>query len=1494
MADDRSIFQIITEGGQAALAQFSAFAKGAQASLSQLAASAKPTEAAFKGISEASDNLKTRMTDMSGALGSLGTVFAAMGPAGLAAGAALGGVALAASKGMQVYSEYERVQLRINNALERTGHISGQTAGSIEGLAQSISANTNASTQSVREAADQLLIFQGVTGQTFERALRLSADLAESWQMDMGEAAQNLGELLTDPIGAMEELGSRGVFFDEGLRKNIESMQKAGDTARLYETLLNKVSEHLQGQGSAAAQGYAGSLNNLNDEVFEVLKRIGELANGTGVLGQAMSIASGAVKGFRETVLGTGDPVDELTRKINELNKQRESLAKPTNEIAVAGVGALETQVGPIVSNPGKMVKDTIGVLGELANKILDVGKAYFKTDEERKRATESAIKLFDNNIAKLEQEKAAILDNRRILQAVSENTATTNRLREKEAKEEAERREQEAKDAEAAQRDVQSKAEAAAREAKSKREARAREEQAERERIAELTVNRYREAEERKTKIAEEEEQNRIQKGLESINQRRQAEEKLAREIEQKQANIARTTIERYRNAEQKKDAEAEDKEQQRIQKGMDDIRARVAAEESRVKKEEELIQHRQDAMRNAADNITQILERVVEDDWIGAINGFFNFAGEGLQDLGAQFQKLGELSGNLGQQQMGAVMGTIGTSIQAAGAGVGMGQAMSGLTNKMGMGSTTGGAVSGAVGGAVAGTMIFPGIGTAVGAIIGGVLGGIMGTSKEPATFASGIRTTREAPARGESADAVSRRTPFGVVSLPAEGARGIAGFRDLETIAKLDRSIAQFLTEQQKARVSGALAGTTTGEIKGDEFGAAAGDAFAQRMDIILKAAVGGAEGQRVSQRFQEINPRGSPEERAQILGEILEINMVLENALNPKNLTEFESAAENVKKQFAELRPMALDYGFSLERVNAAEAAAMGQLRKVVDTDIDKALTSLSDPFKATMDQLAEEGQLRLRNVRAVGGDVKDAIKLNTMLVENARRERREQMTDFGLDIKSQILSVTDKQAAAELDLVRQRDQMLRQARELGASDGQVKEIFRLFGIQLSDLRRQAASETRFANLSNQAAFMSIANPRQGERLNLDLSQQQRRQEAREAGQNMVILERLFQAERIQLARRFAEEDREVRQQQIAEARQQAQARQQALAQERAARQAQAQARQEALAQERAAIIELRQQRAEEFRELRRRQGEMKTQLRSQTLEITSPLQAAFFNLRMEQQALLKQVKELGMGHAALAAAQRLVNLQTNALRAQQNAQRAGFNADIQQQILQIQDPIKAELFALHRSYQEKLKQAREFGVSSANIDKLYLLEREQILQRSVDTNRQQITDFITELTARPGSSPLAPQTVLANAEEEFTGTLGGSDAGKFVDAARAYKDSAQAVFGSGPEFFAVFDKILAEARRFGLSTAELGATAGDRAEQQQRQVQQRQAEESKQHATRMESLMLEQLGLMRQFVQWYQTINQTSRQGSANIVQAIARGQVGSLAGKRAA
>ena len=1479
MAEDRTVFRIITEGGQSALSQFSTFAKGAQDSLTKVGVAAKPTQAALKGISEISDNLKGRLADLAVPLGSVGTSLLALGPAGLAAGAGIGGVLVAVTKGIATYQEYERVQLRINNALERTSHISGQTAGSIESLAQSISDNTNASTQSVRQAAEQLLVYQNVTGQTFERSLRLSADLAETWGTDLAEAARTLGELLTDPIGAMEELGSRGVFFDEGMRKNIESMQKAGDTAQLYEVLLNKVSSHLGGQGSAAAVGYAGAIADLDNEVFEALKRIGELANGTGILGDALRMATGVVKNFRENILGSSDPVDKLTQRIKELNEQRAMLTQGP----VANIASMP--IAPAIFGQldvGDVYEKSIGLIKKLVGTVKDAAATELQSEAERVRAKENTIKIIDNGIKKLQEEQRVIKENRGILAEISKNEQTTSALRQKFEKE----------DAEAAAKVAKEK-EAAGKKAIQDAEKRAQEAEAQREKFARLAVDRFKAAEEQKTKVAEEQEQKRIKKGLEVIEERKAAEERALALIKERRDFEQDFQEERIKAEQQFADiVKAEEERTKSASKVRFD--RQVQERDDRINAEKDILQAREDAIRNAADNITVILERVAEDDWIGAINGFFNFAGEGLADLGEQFKKLGELNNNIGQQKLGAALGVAGGAVQAVGAGVGIGQSFAGLTQKAGMGSTTGGAVSGAVGGAVAGTMIFPGIGTAVGAIIGGVLGGIMGTSGEPATFASGVRTTRRAPGPGEASDDAFRRTPFGTVSFPSEGARGIAGFRDLETIAKLDRSIAQFLTEAQKARVSGALAGTTTGEIKGDEFGEAAADALAQRLDIIVKASIGGAEGQRVSERFREINPRGSQEETAQIVGEILEINMVLENALNPEKFTEFESAAQSLKKQFEELRPLALDYGFSLERVNAAEAAAMAQLRDVVDTDIDRALTALSDPFKATMDQIAEEGQIRLRNVRAVGGDVQDALKLNTAIVENARRQRREQLSDFGGDVKGQILSLTNKQAAAEHDLVRQRDQLLRQARELGASDGQVREIFRLFGMQLSALRQQVASERRFANLGNQAALVSINNPRQGERLNLDMSQQQRRQEAIEGGHNLIVLERLFQAERLALARGFADEDRQIRQQQIAGHRAAAQARQQAIAQERAARQAQAQARQEALAQERAAIIELRQQRYQEFLDLRQRQGELKTQIASQSLEITAPLQAAFFNLRMEQRALLKQVKELGLGHAALAQAQRLVNLQTNAMRAQQTAQRVGFLADITQQTLQIQDPIKAELFALQRSYQEKLKQARDFGVATTSIDKLYLLERQQILQRSVDTNRQQITDFITELTSRPGSSPLAPQTVLKNAEREFTGTLGGSDASKFVESAKAYKESAQAVFGSGPQFFAVFDRILAEAKRFGLSPAELAATGGERATQQQAQIQKRQADEAKQHGTRMETLMLEQLGLMRQLLQSYQTINQSTRAGSDSIVKAIARGNIGSLAGKKAA
>lgn len=508
--------------------------------------------------------------------------------------------------------------------------------------------------------------------------------------------------------------------------------------------------------------------------------------------------------------------------------------------------------------------------------------------------------------------------------------------------------------------------------------------------------------------------------------------------------------------------------KEEDERQKNQSKVRFDRLVQErnERIKLEEEVAQARQNLISNAADNVSQILENVVENDWIGVLDSFFQFTSDGLRDLGARFEALGELNDNESQKAWGKALGQAGQAVGVAGAGVGVGVSVAQTTRQLGGNKALSGALGGAAAGATIGSLAGP-WGAAIGAVVGAIAGALIGGMQKAAlTFAKGVRTDAFAPFLGSTSDATFRRSAFGALSIPTDDASRIAGFRDLNTIAKLDNAIATLLTAEQRIAASTALAGTITGEISGRDFGEAAGAVMGERIGVILKAVIGGAEGERVAARFQAINPRGSPEEAAILADEFFGIVQKLTQSLDTTELSDVEIALKQIREEFAALRPVALDYGFSLEHIKEAENARVKQLRDVVDEDVANQLLSLKDPFAATMKQLQEEAEIRLKNVRAVGGDIQAAIELNTRLQRQAIQAEMAQRRAFAQQLQVDFLNASNQQqAAARLQLRMQTDLQLMQARQLGATQEQLELIVKTYWHNLANLNQSFRDAAR---------------------------------------------------------------------------------------------------------------------------------------------------------------------------------------------------------------------------------------------------------------------------------------------------------------------------------------------------------------------------------------------------------------------------------------------
>ncbi|MCP4309494.1 MAG: hypothetical protein GY788_32390, partial [bacterium] len=126
----------------------------------------------------------------------IGSILSSVNPLLAGTSLAMTGLGFAAYKALTAFQAFETQQLVTEQVLRTTGSSAGRTASQIEALAQSVGMTTLASITGAREAATQLLTFRSISGETFDRTLRLSQDLAAVGFGSLSSAAKQLGKAL--------------------------------------------------------------------------------------------------------------------------------------------------------------------------------------------------------------------------------------------------------------------------------------------------------------------------------------------------------------------------------------------------------------------------------------------------------------------------------------------------------------------------------------------------------------------------------------------------------------------------------------------------------------------------------------------------------------------------------------------------------------------------------------------------------------------------------------------------------------------------------------------------------------------------------------------------------------------------------------------------------------------------------------------------------------------------------------------------------------------------------------------------------------------------------------------------------------------------------------------------------------------------------------------------------------------------------------------------
>lgn len=345
--------------------------------------------------------------------GRLSSLASTVGTAGIALGAfalTVGGVGFSLKRAADEGEKFERSFLRIEALLKTTQNASGQTASGIRELSREIALATLASVEGVEAAAAKLLTFRSITGNTFERTLRLSQDLAEVGFGSIDSAATQLAKALEDPALGLTQLRRVGISFSQSQQDVIKDLAETGRLAEAQTLILDQLEQQVGGAGAGAAGGLSGAYDTLSQRVSEFWQA---LDTATGVGDTFADVASRIAEGLNqvnqaldpEEFKPLGIQVLEATDQLYKLEEQLNRLKDTPNALGITVVGNPQE-----VAQLEKEVQAQRDVVKALNDKLIAQGKATIAAREagvETQKQIEAEQQKADADKKALELQKA-------------------------------------------------------------------------------------------------------------------------------------------------------------------------------------------------------------------------------------------------------------------------------------------------------------------------------------------------------------------------------------------------------------------------------------------------------------------------------------------------------------------------------------------------------------------------------------------------------------------------------------------------------------------------------------------------------------------------------------------------------------------------------------------------------------------------------------------------------------------------------------------------------------------------------------------------------------------------------------------------------------------------------------------------------------------------------------------------------------------------------
>ena len=248
----------------------------------------------------------------------------------------------------------ERSAAKLAATLRATGFAAGQTTQQIERMVAALADQTAFDDEEIRDAATALLRFRNVQGDVYQRALKLTLDLAVAQGSDGANAAEKLGRALENPLAGMRALTAVMPPLTESTKQTIKRLQETGDIAGAQRIVLDELAKSIGGTAGAENAGLYGSSRAMGKAWDDMLEA---MAKSPAVRGPVVATFNAIAEAARLL----GDAVEDVASGFNKFDDDLLDKLAGTGRYANLPPGRLPDDDPEAAEAAGKQSRKTAG-----------------------------------------------------------------------------------------------------------------------------------------------------------------------------------------------------------------------------------------------------------------------------------------------------------------------------------------------------------------------------------------------------------------------------------------------------------------------------------------------------------------------------------------------------------------------------------------------------------------------------------------------------------------------------------------------------------------------------------------------------------------------------------------------------------------------------------------------------------------------------------------------------------------------------------------------------------------------------------------------------------------------------------------------------------------------------------------------------------------------------------------------------------------------------